>query len=305
MSVTDSSNRLKGRVALVTGAGNGIGQACAEALGRHGAAVVVNDLGTDEYAQGRSSDAADSTVETIRAAGGTASANYDSVADSAGCAAAVQTAIDEYGQLDIVVGCAGAIVDGTLGADDETYQRFMALFLHQKFWLARAALPGMIERGWGRLVTTTSHGATGLLGQPIFAAAMGGVLSMTRAIAYENAGTGVTANCLSPGGATRLHAVSRPMFEKLRADGVISEDDWESYVNTPPPEYVAPIVAWVCSDAADGVTGQVFHAAGGELGRWNRYEVDRLMYRGDHREHPPWTLDDLDKLVPKMLLAQS
>ena len=304
MSVTDSSNRLKGRVALVTGAGNGIGQACAEALGRHGAAVVVNDLGTDEYAQGRSSDAADSTVETIRAAGGTASANYDSVADSAGCAAAVQTAIDDYGQLDIVVGCAGAIVDGTLGADDETYQRFMALFLHQKFWLARAALPGMIERGWGRLITTTSHGATGLLGQPIFAAARGGVLSMTRAIAYENAGTGVTANCLSPGGATRLHAVSRPMFEQLRADGLISEDDWESYVNTPPPEYVAPIVAWVCSDAADGVTGQVFHAAGGAVGVWNRYEVERSIYRGDHRTSPPWSLDELDHLVPKALLSQ-
>ena len=68
-------------------------------------------------------------------------------------------AVDEYGKLDIVVGCAGAIIDGTLAADDDTYLRFMSLFLHQKFWLARAALPGMAERGWGRLVTTTSHGA--------------------------------------------------------------------------------------------------------------------------------------------------
>ena len=179
----------------------------------------------------------------------------------------MQTAVDEYGRLDIVVGCAGAIIDGTLAADDETYQRFMALFLHQKFWLARAALPGMLERGWGRLITTTSHGATGLLGQPIFAAAMGGVISMTRAIAFEHESAGVTANCLAPGGATRLHAVTRPMFEQLRADGLITEADWESYVNTPPPEYVAPIVAWLCTDAADGVTGQVFHAAGRLGGR--------------------------------------
>ncbi len=208
--MSDSSDRLKGRVALVTGAGNGIGQACAQALARHGASVVVNDLGTDEFATGRSSEAADSTVAGIVAEGGTATANYDSVADPEGCAAAVQTAIDTYGKLDIVVGCAGAIIDGTLAADDDTYQRFMALFLHQKFWLTRAALPGMQERGWGRIITTTSHGATGLLGQPIFAAAMGGVISMTRAIAFENATTGVTANCLSPGAGTRLHAVARP-----------------------------------------------------------------------------------------------
>ena len=203
-----------------------------------------------------------------------------------------------------MVGCAGAIIDGTLAADDDTYLRFMSLFLHQKFWLARAALPGMAERGWGRLVTTTSHGATGLLGQPIFAAAMGGVISMTRAIAFEYAAAGVTANCLSPGGATRLHAVTRPMFEQLRADGLISEADWESYVNTPPPEYVAPIVAWLCTDAADGVTGQVFHALGGAVGAWNRYHVERTIYRGDHRTNPPWSVEELDEQVPKTLLAE-
>src|SRR6516165_874185 len=100
--MSDSSTRLEGRVALVTGAGNGIGQACALALARHGASIVVNDLGTDEYASGRSSAAADGTVATIRAGGGTAAANYDSVASPDGCAAAVQTAIDEFGQLDIV-----------------------------------------------------------------------------------------------------------------------------------------------------------------------------------------------------------
>lgn len=301
--MTDSSDRLQGRVALVTGAGNGIGRACAEALARHGASVVVNDLGTDEYAGGTSSEAADSTVDAIRSEGGTAAGNYDSVADADGCARAVQTAIDEFGQLDIIVGCAGAIIDGTLAADDDTYLRFMSLFLHQKFWLARAALPGMAQRGWGRLITTTSHGATGLLGQPIFAAAMGGVISMTRSIAFEYAAAGVTANCLSPGGATRLHAVTRPMFEQLRADGLITEAEWDSYVNTPPPEYVAPIVAWLCTDEANGVTGEVFHASGGAVGTWNRYHVERTIYRGDHRTNAPWSLDELDYHVPKALLS--
>jgi NAD(P)-dependent dehydrogenase (short-subunit alcohol dehydrogenase family) len=295
--------RLEGRVALVTGAGNGIGQAIAELLGAQGAAVLVNDLGTDEFAGGRSSAAADGTVATIRAGGGTAEANYDSVAESAGCENAVREAIGHFGQLDIVVGCAGAIIDGSLRADDDAYQRFISLFLSQKFWLARAALPAMAERGWGRLVTTTSHGALGTLGMPIFAGAMGGVISMTKAIAHEYRGSGVTANCLAPGAATRLHALNRRNFEQMRANGVITEEDWQSYLDTPPPEYVAPIVAWLCTDAAANVTGEVFHAAGGIVGVWSPYREERAVYRGHHGSNPPWTLDELDHLVPNTLLG--
>ena len=162
--MTETSDRLKGRTALVTGAGNGIGQACAIALAAHGARVVVNDLGTSEFGAGQSQHAADGTVATIRAAGGEAVADYNSVASSAGCNAAVQTAIDAFGQVDIVVGVAGALLEAGLNATDEEYQRFINLFLSQKFWLARATVPAMAERGWGRLITTTSYGATGLLG---------------------------------------------------------------------------------------------------------------------------------------------
>jgi NAD(P)-dependent dehydrogenase (short-subunit alcohol dehydrogenase family) len=295
--------RLDGRTALVTGAGNGIGKACAMALASEGASLVVNDLGTNEFAAGHSESAADATVDEIRAAGGRAEASYSSVAGPDGCAAAVQTAIGAFGQVDIVVGCAGAIINGELSADDATYQRFLDLFLSQKFWLARAAVPAMAERGWGRLITTTSHGATGFLGQPVFAAAMGGVISLTKAIAHEYRGKGVTANCLAPGAATRLHAVTRPMFERMHASGTITEEDWQSYLGTPPPEYVGPIVAWLCTDKASSVTGQVFHAAGGTVGVWSAYEEHRAIYRGDHRDNPPWTLDELDRLVPAHLLG--
>ena len=297
------SGRLDGRIALVTGAGNGIGKACALALAAHGAKVVVNDLGTDEFAKGQNQSDADGVVSEIRAEGGQALANYESVAESAGCTNAVKAAIDAYGQLDIVVGCAGAIINGDLNSDDESYQRFLNLFMSQKFWLARAAVPLMAERGWGRLITTTSHGATGFLGQPVFAASMGGVISMTKAIAHEYRDSGVTANCLAPGAATRLHAVTRPQFERMHESGLITEEDWESYLNTPPPAYVAPIVAWLCTDKASSVTGQVFHAAGGTVGVWSSYEERRAIYRGDHRDNPPWTLDELDRLVPRQLLG--
>jgi NAD(P)-dependent dehydrogenase (short-subunit alcohol dehydrogenase family) len=294
--------RLAGRTAIVTGAGNGIGKACAVELARHGATVVVNDLGTDEYGGGRTSVAADQTVAEIEAAGGKAVPNYDSVADSAGCESLVRTGVEAFGQVDIVVACAGALLDATLQASDDDYRRFVDLFLSQKFWLARATIPGMVERGWGRLITTTSHGATGLLGSPIFAASMGGVISLTKAIAFEQRGTGVTANCLAPGAMTRLSQESHAKFEAMHEAGQFSDEDWDRFLNQPPPEYVAPIVAWLCSDAAAGVSGEVFHAMGGLVAKWTHYEDERAVYHGDHRAVAPWTLDELDSVVPKMLL---
>ena len=116
-------DRLRGRAAVVTGAGNGIGKAIALALGAEGAAVVVNDLGTNEFGDGSSSAAADQTVAEIEAAGGTAVSNADSVAESAGCERAVQTAVEAFGSCDIVVGCAGAILGGSLDAVTMTYLR--------------------------------------------------------------------------------------------------------------------------------------------------------------------------------------
>jgi NAD(P)-dependent dehydrogenase (short-subunit alcohol dehydrogenase family) len=294
---------LEGRVALVTGAGNGIGKACALSLAAHGASVLVNDLGTTEVGEGATSAPAEATVAEIRAAGGNAVASPDSVADPDGCERAVATAVDAFGKVDILVACAGAVLESSINATNEQYRRFVDLFLSQKFWLSRALLPGMIERGWGRIVTTTSYGATGLLGSPIFAASMGGVISLTKALGHEYAGTGVTANCLAPGAATRLHNLSREHFQELHATGQISDEMWENYDTTPPPEYVAPIVTWLCTDAGGAVTGQVFHAAGGEIALWSQYRNERTIFRGDHRSNPPWTIDELNSAVPKHLFG--
>ena len=295
--------RLAGKVALVTGAGNGVGRACAVALAEAGAFLVVNDLGTSEFAEGQSQSAADATVEQIRSAGGAAEASYDSVATSAGVANAVKIAEDAFGPVDIVVGCAGAILPGDLSATDDDYHRFIDLFLSQKFWLARATVPGMAERGWGRFITTTSEGARGTLGNPIFAGAMGGVISLTKAIANEYRNQGVTANCLAPGATTRLSQVTVPMFAQQHQDGTITDEMWEAIKAGPgPATHVSPMVAWLCSDAAAEVTGQVFTATGGLVAAWSSYEEARSIYRGDPRTAPPWSLDELDKLVPSQLL---
>ena len=140
---------------------------------------------------------------------------------------------------------------------------------------------------------------------PVGAAVFGGVISLTKAIAHEYKATGVTANCLAPGAATRLHAVARSHFEEGYKSGLLTEDDWESYLSTPPPDYVAPIVAWLCSSAGNDVTGEVFHAAGGAVGIWSHMTDARAIYKGDHRTNPLWSQDELDAAAPRHLLGRA
>ncbi|HEX7825698.1 MAG TPA: SDR family NAD(P)-dependent oxidoreductase [Mycobacterium sp.] len=296
------TRRLSGKVALVTGGGNGVGKEVALSLAAHGASVVVNDLGTTESAEGTDHRAAEQTVDEIRAAGGGAVASFDSVATSRGVGNAITIAEDAFGPVDIVVGCAGALFPGDLSASDDTWHRFIDLFLAQKFFLARATVPGMAERGWGRFITVTSEGARGTLGNPIFAAAMGGVISLTKAIANDYRASGVTANSFNPGAATRLYQATIADWKLKHAAGELTDAMWEAIKAGPgPASYVAPMVTWLTTDAAAEITGQVFTISGGEVSRWTAYEQDRTIFRGDHSNSPPWSLDELDQLVPSRL----
>jgi NAD(P)-dependent dehydrogenase (short-subunit alcohol dehydrogenase family) len=291
--------RLQGRVAMVTGAGNGIGKQIALLLAREGASVLVNDLGTDMVGLGSTSKAADATVAEIEALGGSAVASYDSVADFDSVGKVVQRGIEAFGRIDIAVNCAGAAIEGTIyEMPVEVYERTIALQMSQKWYIARHLVPQMVANGWGRIVNTTSHGSLGDLGQPAFAAAMGGVISMSKAIANETKGTGVTVNCLAPNAATRLHQKSHDDFKAWHEQGLIDDEMWEAYLNSPPPEYVAPGVVWLCTDAAAHVTGQVIGVGGGTIAKWRGYGDETVLYRGDHRTSPPWTLDEIDALAP-------
>lgn len=296
-------DRLKGKVAIVTGAGNGVGKACALSLAAEGARVVVNDLGTSAAGTGTSSAAADATVAEIIAAGGEAVANYDSVAEPKGVANLVKTANDAFGPADIVLAIAGAVMNGQIDSSDEQYYKLLDLFLGQKFWLARATVPGMVERGYGRFISVASEGARGGVGNPVFAAAMGGTVSMMKGLATELAGTGVTANTFAPGASTRTYELMLPELEKAHAEGRLSDEMFAAAKRGPGPvEHVPPIVTWLTTDAAANVSGKVFHSGGGKVSVWSEYQDLNTISKGDPYENDPYTLDELDVLVPGTVL---
>ncbi len=298
-------DRLQGRTALVTGAGNGIGKAIAHLLAAEGAAVVVNDLGSSVTGEGKSAEAADETVAEIQASGGTAVANYDSVAEPAGCVSAVRTAVETFGACDIVIANAGALIEGALAgiqATDETWQKLQSLYLGQKFWLVRAAVPAMLERGWGRVLFASSQIARGTEANPLGAAIFSGAIGLAHDLGTQHRDSGVTFNCYAPGAATRTFDLYKTHVDAaLRAQG-IPEDQWaEHYL--PPADRVAPMVVWLCTDAGAQVNGEVFNVSGGKIERWSHLpRVASLVKEGDERGL--WSLDELDELVTPRLMAK-
>jgi NAD(P)-dependent dehydrogenase (short-subunit alcohol dehydrogenase family) len=245
---------LKGKVAVVTGAGGGIGREHALALAREGARLVVNDLGSDRHGGGRGAEMADRVVEEIRAFGGEAVANYDSVATREGAEGVVWTAQGKFGRVDVLVNNAGILRDRTLlNMSDDDFDRVLDVHLRGTFHCTQVAGRAMKVQGQGgRIVNTTSlSGLIGNFGQGNYAAAKAGIYGLTRVCALEFQKMGITVNAVAPVALTRMTS-DLAMFKGA------SERDLG-------PHLIAPVVVFLASDLAADITGQVVGVQGGKV----------------------------------------
>ncbi len=247
---------LDGKVAVVTGAGSGIGRGVALGLAAAGASVVVNDYGVTVDGRDPSSERALGVVKEIETHGGQAVANADSVATMAGGQAMVDAALNTFGDLHIVVCCAGILKERMIfNMSEEEWDTVVAVHLKGHFTVMRPATRHMRERRYGRIVTFTSTaGLEGSPGQPNYSAAKEGIVGLTRSTALAMAKYGVTVNCISPTAETR-------MTERL--------PDGRRAQAAAPPEAIAPVVAFLASDRAAHVTGQILHVRGNQVSLWS------------------------------------
>jgi NAD(P)-dependent dehydrogenase (short-subunit alcohol dehydrogenase family) len=254
---------LDGKVALVTGAGHGIGRGHAMELAKHGASVIVNDLGTSVRGEGVST-AAEETVRLIEKAGGVAVANFGDVSDFAAAGEMVRQAVDTYGQLDIVVNNAGIVRDAAIwNMSEQDFDAVMRVHVkgtwstcHHAALHWRARNKAGEANVNGRIINTTSGaGLGGNFGQTNYAAAKGAIVGMTLTLALELHRIGVTANAVGPSGLTRITATMPGMGESFEPDEV-PEDQYHPM----DPANSSPLVAWLASDEAAHVTGQVIRS---------------------------------------------
>ena len=196
--------RFDGRVALITGAGNGLGRAYARLLASRGAQVVVNDLGAGWNGEGASEGPANTVVGEIREAGGVAIADTHDIGEQTGAAAAVRTALEAFGRIDIVVNNAGFGVAGPLAEySTETFRKMLDVNFMGSVWTCQAAWPHMQKARYGRIVNTSSSSIYGLPQSCAYASAKAGILGLTRVIALDGAAHNIKCNAIAPSGATR------------------------------------------------------------------------------------------------------
>ena len=244
-----NEHRFDGRVAVVTGAGRGLGRAYALLLAGRGAGVVVNDLGSSMEGEGADSEPASAVASEIVAAGGVAIADGSDVSTPAGGQALVDAAVEHFGRLDVLVNNAGIMRwAGLPEVDADDLDRHLAVHVGGSFNTTRAAWPHLVDQGYGRIVMTTSAGFFGLPKNLAYATAKGGVIGLTRSLSTAGARHGIKANLIAPAATTRMAG---------EPDDTVPEM---------PPEQVAPMVALLAHEDCP-VTGEIYAAGAGRFAR--------------------------------------
>jgi len=243
---------LDGKVAIVTGAGGGLGRAHALTLAKEGAAILVNDLGGAADGTGSGTEMADVVAGEIKDGGGRAAANHGSVTSAEDTQAMVEQAVAEFGQLDILVNNAGILRDKTFKkTSEDLWDPVIAVHLKGTYNATRAAYLHMVEQGTGGriIMTSSTSGLIGNFGQCNYGAAKAGIAGFMRCLALEGAKAGITVNVLAPNAFSRMTA---SLFPKGSEEHLA-------------PEKVSPAIAWLCSDEAKDITGRQFVISGNRV----------------------------------------
>jgi NAD(P)-dependent dehydrogenase (short-subunit alcohol dehydrogenase family) len=304
------AGRMQGRVAIVTGAGGGIGRTVAMLLASEGAAVVVNDLGSAVDGSGKSVGAADTVVAEIEAAGGRAVASYDSVAEFESAGALVQTAISSFGRLDAVCHAAGILRDRMVfNMTEQEWDAVLSVHLQGAFNVVRNAVPHLIERQYGRIVLLASISGLRSSGQTNYAAAKEGMVGLLRSVAGELAPHGITANAIYPGGQTRMTASIPDTSRAIRSGGAVQFDaseaeglrgllGMEAPAEALDPANNAAKIVYLCTEASGPVSGQVISSTGWDMSLYSRRRPVKFIH-----SDTGWTVAELEKQLPISLAA--
>lgn len=271
---------LKGKVAVVTGAGSGLGRAEAIGLASQGAKVIVNDLGTSHDGIGVSSEPADRVVEEIESSGGTAVASYDSVATEEGANKIIQLPLDKFGSIDVLVNNAGIIrMQSVYETRTEDWDAVIKTHLYGTFYCTRSACTAMKQQGYGRIINTSSHTGLGLQGCATYSAAKEGITGFSRTVARDMAKYGVTCNIIRPIAAWRG---TERIIEQMEINR---------------PEDVAALVVYLASEASDHINGCIFEVWRGHVGIFIDPPPVEQVLQKDGR----WTPEELMRLIPDTL----
>ena len=301
-------NRLEGKVAVVTGAGRGVGRGVALLLAEEGARVVVNDLGAEVDGTGSSSAPADGVVAEIAARGGEAVANYDNMALMDGGEAVIQQAVDTYGQVDILVNSVGMVRDRMIWqTTPEDWDRVLLNNAKATFVPTKFACILFRQQRSGRIVNMTSDAGLGDVGRSSFAAASEAIIGLTRTVGRDMGRYGVTCNAISPIVETRLFPGSVEEYRVASADGPTRDEragiftpggvgDWEGPGWPDDPENVAPLAVYLCTYASPNINCNVFGVRGGSIYLYSNPKVERAVQKWGN-----FTMDEMDVLFPKMI----
>ncbi|MEE2703068.1 MAG: SDR family NAD(P)-dependent oxidoreductase [Myxococcota bacterium] len=291
--------RLEGKVAVVTGAGRGIGREEALAFAREGAAVIVNDFGGGPDGSGGAEEPAVEVCDSITSTGGKALPHFGDVSRMETGQELVQLALDNFGRLDILVNNAGILRDRMIyNMSEQEWDAVIAVHLKGTFVCTRAAARIFRERRSGVIVNTSSESGLGNMGQANYAAAKEGIIGFTNTVARDLGRYGCRANAIRPRAATRLTLSDelREAAERARSEGQPAPDlgPLERWA----PDGVAPFVVWLCTDAAAQVNGRNFIVSNDQVTLMTEVTQERSLFGTGG-----WTLDQLDAQLPSTVTA--